>query len=336
MIETAWTNGVRLDSWSEHYSLEQWRRAAAQCGIDLEHYLRRRTANEVLPWDHLHTGVERTFLEEEYTRALALTYTPDCRVHGCQGCGLCDFEIIQPVVHPRTDPEVERPAREPETKNRPQQQGYTCRVHYTRRGDSRFYGHLELLQLIFRALRRARLPVLFSSGFNPSPRVAFSHALPVGVESLVEYFDMVLTRPPASTENIDIRLNEQLPATIRVTGVQFPVGKAALSTLASYEIYGSCFSSPELQARAVDFLARESFSVDRYRKNRHRALDLRPLVRRLEVTGEDILCLDLLSHQGQPAANPMEILEKVLGLSHQEALLVRILKTNMVEMAALA
>jgi radical SAM family uncharacterized protein/radical SAM-linked protein len=335
LIATAWTNGVRLDSWSEHFSLEQWRRAAAECGVDFEHYLRRRTANEVLPWDHLHTGVERTFLEEEYTRALAHAYTPDCRIHGCQGCGLCDFEVIQPVVHPRTNPEQERPAQTPETKNRQQQQGYTCRVQYARRGDSRFYGHLELLQLIFRALRRARVPVLFSSGFNPSPRVAFSHALPVGVESLVEYFDVVLARPPSSMENIDTRLNEQLPATIRVTEVQFPAGKAALSTLASYEICGFCFSSPEVQARVVDFLTRESFPVDRYRKNRHKTLDLRPLVRRLEVTGEDILCLDLLSHQGRPAANPGEILEKVLGLSKQEALLVRILKTNMVEMAAL-
>nr|WP_275888427.1 TIGR03960 family B12-binding radical SAM protein [Desulfobulbus alkaliphilus] len=336
LVETAWSNGVRLDSWSEHYSLEQWRRAAAQCDIDLEEYLRRRTTDEVLPWDHLHTGVERTYLEEEYNRALAHIYTPDCRVNGCQGCGLCDFESVQPVVFPRGNALCELSAQARKKIRGSQQQGYTCRVRYTRCGDSRFYGHLELLQLVFRALRRAEVPVVFSSGFNPSPRVAFSQALPVGVESLAEFFDVVLARPPASLQELKVRLNHQLPATIRVTEILFPVGKPAQSTLISYEMRGPCFSIQELQVRVAAFLARESFPVERLRKNRRQTLDLRPLVRRLEVGDTEVLLLDLLSHHGQPAANPREILEKVLGLSREEALLVRILKTKMVEMAALS
>lgn len=336
LVERAWSNGVRLDSWSEHYSLEQWRRAAVECDIDLEEYLRRRTMDEVLPWDHLHTGLERAYLEAEYKRALNYTYTPDCRVHGCQGCGLCDFKTIQPVVNSQENRDRQKTKRAQTKTNSSQQQGYTCRVQYTRCGDSRFYGHLELLQLIFRVLRRAEVPVLFSNGFNPSPRVAFSQALPVGVESLAEYFDVVLTRPPTSLQDFKIRLNNQLPTDIRVTGILFPVGKPAQSTLVSYEMRGPSFSTRELATRIADFFAQESFLVERLRKNRRKTLDLRPLVQRLEIKGTDVVLLDLLSHQGQPATNPREILEKILGLPEREALLVRILKTNMVEIAALS
>ena len=94
LLETAWNKGARLDSWSEHFNLERWRQAAAECDLDLEDYLRRREIGEILPWEHLHSGVDRSFLEAEYGKSLQQEYTPDCRNHGCQGCGLCDFKTV--------------------------------------------------------------------------------------------------------------------------------------------------------------------------------------------------------------------------------------------------
>lgn len=333
LLETAFKNGARLDSWSEHFSLEQWRRAAAECAIDMEHYLRRRTVDEVLPWEHLHSGVDRAFLEAEYTKALQQQYTPDCRVHGCQGCGLCDFATVRPVIAARPEPQERCLVRHTEAEKK-QQRAYTYRVFYSRLGDSRFYGHLEVLQLIFRTLHRAGLPLLFSGGFNPSPRVSFSQALPVGVESLAESFDMDLACPLSSMEETIERLNSQLPETIRVTAVAIASRTVAMSSIARYQIR-SQHCPEDLKDKIAHFLGRESFVIDRFRKNRHKDLDLRPLVTRMElVPGEEqVLFLDLLSHQGQPGANPREILEKVLGFPEREALLARIIKTNVVEMA---
>jgi radical SAM family uncharacterized protein/radical SAM-linked protein len=334
LLETAWNNGARLDSWSEHFSLEQWRQAAAECNIDLEHYLRRRSVNEVLPWEHLHSGVDRSFLEQEYAKAFAQQYTPDCRAHGCQGCGLCDFKTIQPVVHTQpVESSQERPAPQPKLEREQPRQAFTYRVHYSRLGDSRFYGHLELLQLVFRTLNRVGLPLLFSSGFNPTPRVSFSQALPVGVESLAEFFDMDLARPLASIEETVDQLNNQLPEMIRVVGVTFAPRSAAMSTLTSYEISSRTWEQVELQERITSFLSQETFVIDRFRKNRHKDLDLRPLVTRMELR-EGILYLELLNHQGQPGANPREILQKVLGCSEQESLLVRIMKRSVQEMVS--
>ena len=87
VLEEAWRAGCRLDGWSEFFSLEKWRDAFARCGLDPAFYAnRQREEHEVLPWDHLRTGVSRKFLWREYERALAGTPTPDCRA-SCSGCG---------------------------------------------------------------------------------------------------------------------------------------------------------------------------------------------------------------------------------------------------------
>ncbi|WP_310599279.1 TIGR03960 family B12-binding radical SAM protein [Desulfobulbus sp.] len=336
LIETAWNMGARLDSWSEHFDLGRWRRAAAECGLVLEGYLQPRPVADVLPWDHLHSGVDRSFLEAERAKAFAQEYTPDCRAHGCQGCGLCDFKTVRPVVHER--PAAVSPA--PSTpvggrdEPRPPPKAHAYRVHYTRLGDSRFYGHLELLQLIFRTLQRAGLPLLFSGGFNPTPKVSFSQALPVGVESLAESFDMDLSRPLPSLEETAILLNSRLPSAIRVQAVEPAPSAVARSSITSYTLSATAY--PEQMVRNLaEFLGREAFVIDRFRKNRHKELDLRPLVARLEFDQDRIL-LDLIGHQGQPGTNPREIMEKVLGFSEREALLARILKTGVKEMASSA
>ncbi len=331
LLETAWKNGVRLDGWSEHFSLAQWQQAAAECDIDMEFYLRRRSMDELLPWDHLHSGVDRSFLEAEYYKAIQQEYTPDCRTQGCQGCGLCDFKTVAPVVHARPEAQAHLPAPPPRPeRSQPSSQAFTYRVHYTRKGDSRFYGHLELLQLVFRTLQRTGLPLLFSGGFNPSPRVSFSQALPVGVESLAEFFDMDLAQPLASRENIVARLNGQFPETIRVVAVNASPRSAYRSSVAAYEIRSQTPFAEELQSRIADFLSLETFVIDRFRKNRHKDLDLRPLVVGLQLR-EAVLSMELLSHQGQPGANPREILEKVLGFSVRDSLLARIIKTSVKE-----
>jgi len=331
LLETAWKNGVRLDGWSEHFSLAQWQQAAAECDIDMESYLRRRSMDQVLPWDHLHSGVDRSFLEAEYHKALQLEYTPDCRTQGCQGCGLCDFQTVAPVVHTRPEARAPLPAPPPRAeRSQPPSQAFTYRVQYTRKGDSRFYGHLELLQLVFRTLQRTGLPLLFSGGFNPSPRVSFSQALPVGVESLAEFFDMDLAHPLASRENIVARLNGQFPETIRVVAVNSSPRSAYRSSVAAYEIRSPASFAEDLQRRIADFLDLETFVIDRFRKNRHKDLDLRPLVVGLQLR-EAVLSMELLSHQGQPGANPREILVKVLGFSERESLLARIIKTSVKE-----
>jgi len=332
LLQQAWQDGARLDSWSEQFNLERWRKAAETCGIELESYLRRREVSEVLPWDHLHSGVDRLFLEEEQAKALARLYTPDCRNHGCQGCGLCDFKTVRPVVHKRPSASTGSKPSASWSREQPPQQGYGYRVYYSRLGDSRFYGHLEVLQLIFRVLQRTGLPILFSSGFNPSPKVSFSQALPVGVESLAETFDMELARPLSSVEETIQSLNRELPPTIRVSQITLAPSKVMMSALTRYEVKFDQ-DPADIAQRIEDFWRQDTFVIERFRKNRRQEIDLRTLVQTLAVKADGV-AMELIGHQGKPGTNPREILEKVLGLDARKALQAQILKTEVREMVS--
>ena len=106
MLLAAHRLGCRLDAWSEHLRLETWRQAFQETGVDPDFYLRERDPDEVLPWDHLDSGVSRAFLLAERDRAFQGLETPDCRRAGCQDCGVCDHDRIDlrldqpPAVRP--------------------------------------------------------------------------------------------------------------------------------------------------------------------------------------------------------------------------------------------
>jgi len=92
VLEHAWRLGCRFDGWSDQFRYDLWRKAFADKNIDADFYaLRRRSMDEVLPWDHLDAGVTRSFLVREYEKALRGECTQDCR-KGCVGCGMNRYE----------------------------------------------------------------------------------------------------------------------------------------------------------------------------------------------------------------------------------------------------
>lgn len=90
VIQRAWKNGAKFDGWSEHFNFNTWMQAFQEEGIDPHFYAgRTRPENEVLPWDHLNSGVHKAFLLREYDQAVAAAYTIDCRRDRCEACGVC-------------------------------------------------------------------------------------------------------------------------------------------------------------------------------------------------------------------------------------------------------
>ncbi len=324
LIEIAWADGARFDGWSDHFQLKRWQRAAADCGIDLEQYLEARRTDEMLPWDHLDPGVERRFLLDERQKGFDQVYTADCRNHGCHGCGLCDFRTLKPLVHRKAGKTVASGTGKAEktTENQPL---HCYRVHYARLGDIRFLSHLEMLQLIFRAIQRAGLPVAFSRGFNPSPRVSFGSALGVGMESEDEYFDMKLTAPLGSISRATSRLNRELPSGLTILNIEIcRSGKEGGPTV--YEIECPTPLTATRRQRIRDFLAVDSFAISRRRKKKVQRLDIRPLVREISLRGDRGLHLELLNDPMRAGVRPVDILSFVLELPEEEVLTARIRK----------
>ncbi len=87
VIEGAWRRGCKLDSWSQYFSLAAWMEALEEAGLDPAFYAnRRRSFEEVFPWDHLDYGVTKSFLMCENEKAYQSRTTPHCRQQ-CSGCG---------------------------------------------------------------------------------------------------------------------------------------------------------------------------------------------------------------------------------------------------------
>jgi radical SAM-linked protein len=103
------------------------------------------------------------------------------------------------------------------------------RVRYEKRGRLVALSHLETMHAILRAIRRAALPMAFSQGFHPKPKVSFGPALPVGVESLSEYLDLELVGTHAAAE-VAARLAGQLPEGLGVVDAhELPPGAESIS-----------------------------------------------------------------------------------------------------------
>ena len=85
VLEKASELGCCFDAWDEYLKIEQWREAFAACGVDPDFYATRNIPeDEVLPWDHIFSGVDKRYMLAEYKRALAGCTTPDC-ASGCRG-----------------------------------------------------------------------------------------------------------------------------------------------------------------------------------------------------------------------------------------------------------
>jgi radical SAM family uncharacterized protein len=88
----AFEKGCKFDSWGEHFKFDKWMEAFNECGIDPHFYAnRKRPYDEVLPWDHIDTGVSKKFLWREYEKAERQEVTSNCRI-SCSGCGAAVFE----------------------------------------------------------------------------------------------------------------------------------------------------------------------------------------------------------------------------------------------------
>ncbi|MFM1786878.1 MAG: hypothetical protein RL228_828 [Actinomycetota bacterium] len=116
VIEEVWKNGARFDGWQEHFSYEAWMTAAqsalANSNVDVDWYTtRERDRDEVLPWDHLDSGLDKEWLWEDWQAALSEDSVEDCRWTPCFDCGVCDQMNTQIQIGPTTSKILPLPVR---------------------------------------------------------------------------------------------------------------------------------------------------------------------------------------------------------------------------------
>lgn len=158
------------------------------------------------------------------------------------------------------------------------------RLRYTKRGRLRFTSHRDFQRAFERALRRAEVPMAYSAGFTPHPKVSYANAAPTGTGSEAEYLEIQLAahRDP---ETLRALLDESLPDGLDVTDAV----EARTSGLAD-RLQASVWEirldgvEPQTAERAVEaFLAADEVQVERRTKNGIRTFDARAAVARLEA-----------------------------------------------------
>lgn len=306
VVERAYAKGALFSSWKDHLRLEPYREAMAEAGLDWDEYTGSRDPEGPLPWDHLSSGVTKRFLLKERERALGGKITEDCRYGACRNCGVCQFDgrvstlagqagdkDIRPrlVFHQR-DQESEQP---PYNVEKPDLTGKAAhfRIWYEKTGSAAFLSQLELQAVFERAFRRAGLPMTFSAGFHPMPRLSFGKALPVGVESRCEWINVFLREDFGPDEVVE-RLARTMPQGLTPYRAD-SLSMGRKQSQAVEEIYELRFPADEALRREQwrAFMAEEHHFIEKKtKKGKPKQVDLRPMVREAVET-EDGLTLVL-------------------------------------------
>ena len=189
-------------------------------------------------------------------------------------------------------------------------------LQYSKEEEVRFLSHLDLMTAMERAFRRAQLPLAFSEGFNPHPRISYASALAVGVTSEGEYLDLELEEDLAADEVLK-RLQNFLPQGLKVLAVT-PVTQRKESLMAIINMARYRVDIPLLQAiqqQDVDKMVNDALSlaawvVLRQGKKGERQVDIRPGVYRLQGRIEKTLTIEMDVQTGSSGnVKPEEVLE---------------------------
>lgn len=227
VVRRAWELGAGMDAWwdSVDRAFAAWSQAIAEAGLSWKYrqvengewnlfqqveFETQSLLNASLPWDHLDTGIDKQWLQADLERALAAATVPDCSFDSCSHCGVCtpDFGHNVVIAPPPIPPFIGHFVPN-------QQRVQRIRVWFGKQGNMALVSHLDLVRLFDRAVRRAYLPITFTGGFHPTPRISPASALALGATSSGEIVDFELT------EFMDVaqfqqKLVAQLPAEIPV------------------------------------------------------------------------------------------------------------------------
>jgi radical SAM-linked protein len=196
------------------------------------------------------------------------------------------------------------PRPQPEQQAPPVQR---LRVRYAKRGRARFASHRDFGRAFERALRRAGVPMAFSSGFSPHPRISYANASPTGAATEAEYLELGLAAV-LDPDRVRDALNAAMPDGLVVLQVveATPGALADRLTASRWRIAVAGADQAELAAAVTGLLAADQVEVERMTKSGLRHFDVRAAVLCLVADGTT---LDLVSAIGEPLVRPDDVVQ---------------------------
>lgn len=192
--------------------------------------------------------------------------------------------------------------KQPEQQAPPVQR---LRIRYAKRGRARFTSHRDFGRAFERALRRAQIPMAYSSGFNPHPRVSFANASPTGAATEAEYLEIGLAEI-CDPERVMVALDAALPLGLDILTVVESTGGGFADQLTGsrWLISWQVTDAGLLEQAVTNFLAAETVPVERMTKHGLRTFDARSAVVSLNATATG---LELVSRHLTPLVRPDDV-----------------------------
>ena len=189
------------------------------------------------------------------------------------------------------------------------------RITFVKQGALRYTGHLDLHKLWERAARRAELPLAYSQGFHPQPKMNMAAALPLGFSSRCEVMDMRLERD-IPLGDLPTRLNGTLPSGLQVVGVeQVDEKEPALQTQVASAEYEVVLTEPVNIADLAQKIASVMELQTIPRERRGKMYDLRPLMEEVKLLPDGKIFMQLAAREGA-TGRPEEVLD-MLGIAFE-------------------
>lgn len=161
------------------------------------------------------------------------------------------------------------------------------RIRFSKQGQMKFIGHLDMVRYFQKVMRRAEVDVAYSEGFSPHQKMSFAAPLSVGTISRGEYFDMEVHSTESSAKMLE-RINAQNVEGVKVLSYKLlPDGaKNAMSVVAGadYLVHTDLFSDKQIE----NFLSREEIIVKKKTKKSEREVNIRPLIYDMHLCDEGI------------------------------------------------
>jgi radical SAM-linked protein len=331
LLERAWRSGCRFDGWSECFNFQKWLVAAEETGIDLYAYASRNIHLEAeLPWKFIDTGITEGFLKSEYHNSLAGVTTSDCR-NTCHACGLDCKDISNNSTSNvlKEDSEYRAQAAsggrfKPVTNVSKTISGQTqiLRINFSKTGELRYLSHQEVMKAFLRAMNRAELPLKYSAGFHPHPKISFGPALPTGIEGLNEYFDMEISSL-MDLSILSAKLNAELPDGLKILYVASTSGnERSLNDLIS------CYEHEIPVSIAEIRLTRSFMDLGHCHVLRDkRKIDIRPMVKKADIFNSTLRLT--LTDSDSTKVRLYEILQKIFQKTKEEIQTMHIKRTRL-------
>ena len=327
-ILKAYEDGARFDGWGELMHFSRWENAFKSSDLSMEKLIAGREEDEILPWDNIDIGIEKSFLLEELSKSSTGASTEDCRYEKCCLCGVCDHKVVK-IEQFKKDTLLPRHIKKtvhgvPQVK---------VRVKYEKRGRARFLGHIDSMDKILRMLRKTDINIAYSQGFKPSPKISFSSPIPLGTESLAEYFDVTIEESLSSTAILQI-LREASPPNFEIVETTLMLSKGpSLTNLVEEEIYLITIPA-EIKLKnplkeSIDrFINSENWPIEKKTKKGIKKLDLKLLIKSISNSENNAIELTIDANGGR-RVKADDAIAAIVGLSDEEKKSLGVLKTDM-------